>query len=415
MSSAMLVDEEMEDRRELLPRNSPFVGSLRHAPQMLRGQLDRLLRRRAPASLPDEGIEEMDASPTSSKEEPELNPAENSRDGKLPSSSPYVGFQRHAPPSSPVLYFSVSPPPALAGLKELELSKECLPGELPEEVWVDVLQSVIEVDCLAALSRVSVAFHKVVESEDVWRDRAVRVPPSCLADLAPHLGRWLSAWGSAEKLVLPRSAQLLSEVASRAPDLPVEVSWRFDQHLKGLGVEVLKHGTAVRRVAEEELVVLGDAALQRSPGRWPYFEVQLDKCGEGIGDSVNDFGFGVTACDPQEIEELGSVADEVPRSWVVDFTQSMVCLSINNHEAAQGKRLSAAALKQGSCVGMLVKPMSIEIYIDGVLQESLPMEERVPDNISLFPVLDLYGRTIEISKTDAEEPRKCRKESALAA
>ena len=25
--------QEMEDRRELLPRNSPFVGSLRHAPQ----------------------------------------------------------------------------------------------------------------------------------------------------------------------------------------------------------------------------------------------------------------------------------------------------------------------------------------------------------------------------------------------
>ena len=25
----------------------------------------------------------------------------------------------------------------------------------------------------------------------------------------------------------------------------------------------------------------------------------------------------------QEISELGAVADEVPRSWVVDFTQSM--------------------------------------------------------------------------------------------
>lgn len=44
---------------------------------------------------------------------------------------------------------------------------------------------------------------------------------------------------------------------------------------------------------------------------------------QGIGDQINDFGFGVTASDPEELDELGAVADEVPRSWVVDFTQSM--------------------------------------------------------------------------------------------
>eukprot|EP00435_Cladocopium_sp_Y103_P031724 s1027_g8.t1 len=209
--------------------------------------------------------------------------------------------------------------------------------------------------------------------------------------------------------VLPRSAQLLSQVAQRAPDLPVEVSWRFDRHLKGEGVQVLKHGCTVRRVAEEELVVLGDAALPSEQGRCPYLEVHIDECGEGIGDQINDFGFGVTACDPEEISELGSVADEVPRSWVVDFTQSMVCLSVNNREASQGKRLSAAALKEGCRVGLLVKPTTFEIYIDGILRDTLPVrvEDRVPSNTGLYPVLDLYGRTIEISKTEAEEPITC--------
>ena len=99
---------------------------------MLRGQLDRLLRRRAPASLPDEGrlcrigrVAAVLETPQTRRhrgdgclsnlqqgqngyllavadarehdqEEPELNPAENSRDGKLPSSSPCAS-QFHAP------------------------------------------------------------------------------------------------------------------------------------------------------------------------------------------------------------------------------------------------------------------------------------------------------------------------------
>lgn len=293
----------------------------------------------------------------------------------------------------------------LEGLPELDL-EDTLPGELPEEVWHEVMRLVLDIPDLANFARVSMGFQKMVHSEDAWRGRVVRVPPSCLEHFAPHLEPWLCAWSCAKKLVLPRSAQLLSQVAQRAPDLPVEVSWRFDHHLKGDGVQVLKHGCTVRRVAEEELVVLGDAALPSEQGRCPYLEVHIDECGEGIGDQINDFGFGVTACDPEEISELGSVADEVPRSWVVDFTQSMVCLSVNNREASQGKRLSAAALKEGCRVGLLVKPTTFEIYIDGTLRDTLPVrvEDRVPSDTGLYPVLDLYGRTIEISKTEAEEP-----------
>eukprot|EP00441_Pelagodinium_beii_P010165 CAMPEP_0197685056 /NCGR_PEP_ID=MMETSP1338-20131121/100374_2 /TAXON_ID=43686 ORGANISM="Pelagodinium beii, Strain RCC1491" /NCGR_SAMPLE_ID=MMETSP1338 /ASSEMBLY_ACC=CAM_ASM_000754 /LENGTH=60 /DNA_ID=CAMNT_0043266839 /DNA_START=1 /DNA_END=180 /DNA_ORIENTATION=- len=40
------------EEHKVLPRDSPFVGSLRHAPQqVLAGQLDRLLRRRAQVRL----------------------------------------------------------------------------------------------------------------------------------------------------------------------------------------------------------------------------------------------------------------------------------------------------------------------------------------------------------------------------
>ncbi|CAK9083617.1 Alpha-ketoglutarate-dependent taurine dioxygenase, partial [Durusdinium trenchii] len=97
MSAIMAPEGEPEDR---LPRSSPFVGALRHAPKrsqiLLLGQLDRLLRRRIPelAELGEDQESHGDA----------FSSIESSE--KLPSSSPYVGFQRHAPPSSPVLSFT---------------------------------------------------------------------------------------------------------------------------------------------------------------------------------------------------------------------------------------------------------------------------------------------------------------------
>eukprot|EP00913_Durusdinium_trenchii_P028193 g26431.t1 len=290
----MAPEGEPEDR---LPRSSPFVGALRHAPKR---------------------SQESHGDAFSSIESSE----------KLPSSSPYVGFQRHAPPSSPVLSFTASPGRDALGISEGTENRatlgsienrdtEVLPGELPEEVWTEVMRLALDVPELAAFSRVSMGFHKVVSSPDVWCQRVVRLPPSCLENFAPQLDRWLAAWTNAKKLVLPRSNQLLEQV--------------------------LRHGQAVRRVAEEELVVLGDAALP-CDDRWPYLEVHLDECGEGIGDMINDFGFGVTAS---------------------------VCLSVNNREASQGKNLSAAALREGCRVGLLVKPNAFEIYIDGVHRDTL--------------------------------------------
>jgi len=208
---------------------------------------------------------------------------------------------------------------------------------------------------------------------------------------------------------VPRSSQLLAEVALRAPELPIEVAWRFDRHLKGDGVEVLLSGLAARRISDEELVVLGDAPLPCGPGRQPYLEVRLDERSEqgaADGDGLNDFGLGVTACDPEELREIGSVADEVPKSWVVDFTQSSVVLSVNNHNAAKGRGVSAAELRQGDRVGLRVMPDAIEVFVNGALRERLKPcpEERVPEGVSLFPVLDLYGLSTQISRTDADGP-----------
>jgi hypothetical protein len=282
-------------------------------------------------------------------------------------------------------------------------------GQLPEEVWILVLSLQIEVARIGTIANIARGFLALLKSESVWANRPVRLLPSLVPQLAPMLSAWLPAWRHASKLIIPRSKQLISELARRAPDLPTEVAWRFDAHLHGEGVEVTNHGRSVRRIegAEEELVALGDAPLPKT--RPPFLEVMLDDRSAEVQsyDMVNDFGIGFTACSPSTIDELGAVADEVPNSWVVDFTQSSVLLSVNNSEAAKGKNVNAAMLSDGDRVALRVTEAgSIEVFINGQLHEHLvPSGDRqVPQGLDLFPVLDLYGCTVQLSRTDAEEP-----------
>mmetsp|Transcript_58391 Transcript_58391/g.125473 ORF Transcript_58391/g.125473 Transcript_58391/m.125473 type:complete len:512 (+) Transcript_58391:242-1777(+) len=449
-----------------LPRSLPHVGFMRHAPQALKGELDRLLRRRS--------VEELDLScdkivPSDTEPEPIT---EKGHPPVLPRESPYVGFQRHAPPSPMLCFEAIGALPEVLPvlseqwsdfqlLSDVELSAQQTHGDtdalshfmlepklesevwttpelprvpelprllqlpqllqpkpwsmpqhlgcLPEEVWGKVLSDVVEVSSIGCLARIARGFPEALRSNDVWSGRPVAIPPGAVQKLAPRLGSWLPVWRGASKLILPRSSQLIAEVTRRVPDLPIEVAWRFDPHLKGDGVEVIDHGRVVRRIADEELVVLGDAPLPSAPGRAPYFEVCLDERSDATGDDLNDFGLGVTACDPEEIRELGAVADEIPRSWVVDFTQSSVVLSINNHEAAKGRSISTKDLREGDFVGLRMTPDAVELYINGVLCESLvpAFEEQLPEGNQLFPVLDLYGCTVQISRTDAEAPTPC--------
>jgi len=286
-------------------------------------------------------------------------------------------------------------------------------GELPEEAFSIVLALVVDISRISCLSCVARGFSELLKSELVWANRRVEVPFRAIEGLAPVLSTWLPAWRLASSLVVPRSKQLLAELSQQMPELPIEVAWRFDSELKGAGVEVIKNGWSVRRVtdAEEEFVVLGDAPLLQTvsaTGPAPYLEVILDdRTASMENDLINDFGIGVTAQPPSDIRELGAVADEVPLSWVVDFTKSSVVLSVNNSEAAKGSGANGKHLHEGDRVGLRVTPAgTFEIFINGVFLEHLePLpHECVPPGVNLFPVLDLYGCTAQLSRTNALQP-----------
>lgn len=407
-----------EDRRPILPRSSPLVGFLRHAPpllpktsarptQAIYDNFDQLLQWR---SHHDSGgaCDNFDSGAPVMKQQ------------TLDQKSPYVGSRRHAPPS-PALHFnqklfaSFELPPSLLHLEDFSLSavSEVPLGldSMPEEAALVILSFVAEVKGIAAISRVARGFPSLVQSELVWAGCVVHLLPSMIDGLAPMLGEWLPAWRLARKLVIPRSQQLIDEVSRHVPELPVEVAWRFDKTLKGQGVEVIHHGHSVKRVADamEELVVLGDAALPLVVPHNPYFEVIFDDRSAALTeDVVNDFGIGVTSSPPESRDDIGSVAGEVPLSWVVDFTLSSVVLSVNNSECAKGFGVNAKHLHEGARVGLRVTAAgNLEIFINGELRESLSPDDpelRVPAGVPLFPVLDLYGCTAQLSRTYAEKP-----------
>lgn len=413
----------------ILPRGLSCVGFLRHAPpQVLEHRLHVLLRRRPPAD--SDWVEHGSRSRLASQ--------------KLPPSSPYIGFRRHAPPSPS---FSCEPnfPRAFSKLPDLVLSPDAeaaasdaapsaisfgsgasrrpaflgvacaqFSWKFPEEVWATIFAAAVDVRDIGRVSRLARGFPELIASEATWRGRPVRISPQAALGLSQRLDIWVRSWRCASKLVVPNSPALLVEIERLAPELPVEISWRFDRLLRGSGVEVLRAGAAVRRISCEEaqFVVLGDAPLASGPSRQPYLEVRLDERGAAVAgaDGLNDFGMGFTVCRPGELEleELGVVADEVPHSWVVDFTQSFVALSVNDHEAASGSGVSAAMLKEGDCVGLRVtRGGGVEVFINGTLRERLEpkeVEDRIPVGEALHPVLDLYGRTVQLSCTENEGP-----------
>jgi len=330
--------------------------------------------------------------------------------------SPYVGFCRHAPPS-PVVKFAKKPT-AVNALPTFELLEgeesetpeaAALPGSIADELWATIFNYVAEVPLIPVLARVDTGFNKMLCHAAAWKGRRVIVPTGALQGLAPVLDHWLAAWELASKMVIPRSTQLLSEVNRRAPQLAVEVAWRFDTHSKGEGVQVIRDGASVRRTDVEDVVVLGDAPLVVEQDRPAFMEVRLDELDDvPAGDGLNDFGIGVTACAPEEIEDLGAVADEVPCSWIVDFSKTSVCLSVNNNLETKGVGISASKLANGDRVGVRITPKgdAVEVFINGQLCETLkiPAMQHIPASARLYPVLDLYGRAVQVSCTGAREP-----------
>lgn len=339
---------------------------------------------------------------------------------KLLRESPYVGFCRHAPPS-PNLNFardkhiaddahSIDFPLLPDGDYDAGPVAEVLPGHLPMDVWATILSHIVEVPLVPSLARLASGINEVLHHQGTWQGSVVHISPGMVPALAPVLSTWVDAWRGAAKLVVPRSSQLQAKLSSLAPELQVEVVWRFDARARGEGLQVVRAGEVVCRIDDDDVVVLGDAPLVVGEGRPPYIEVRLEAFAEGpSGDGMNEFGIGFTASNPEELSELGAVAAEVPDSWVVDFTENMVCLSINNCEEAKGYDACSNGLQEGDHVGLRVAPEdgAIEVFINGQRRDRLqpPPDRAVPVDARLFPVLDLFGRVTQITRCSAEAPR----------
>mmetsp|Transcript_59887 Transcript_59887/g.110911 ORF Transcript_59887/g.110911 Transcript_59887/m.110911 type:complete len:474 (+) Transcript_59887:104-1525(+) len=419
----------------MLPRDLPFVGFLRHAPRHgLPDRLERLLKRRqAPSSISAEGARSSQGDDDLKSVEQDWTkpPSGLKRMGSIPRnvSSPLLTYSEvdhdgdATLPLWPLEEKAVScllPPSAvdhrspdgvLGSANTLTLQSLergfCNSLRLPEELWATVLSYLAEVKGLHSLCSLGHGYGRVLQWQYVWAGRHIRLPSAIASKALPKFGAWLQAWRSCSKLVVPYCEELIAEVALHAPDVPLEVAWRFDTNMKGTGVEVLNDGEIVHRVNGEDLVVIGDAPLPSSTSTQPYLEVRLDERGEDLGDSFNDFGIGLTASNPLLLHALGTVADEVPHSWVLDFMKSAVALSINNTEAMRSDAVTAGDLQEGDRVGILVSSDGgLELFINGISRHRfVPRpEDRVPLGAGLFPVLDLYGRTVQVSRTFAEEP-----------
>lgn len=287
----------------------------------------------------------------------------------------------------------------------------CGMESLPGDALIHLLSLAADISSLYPLQMVCRRFGTFMKCEYVWMGHIVHIPCESLVHFMPQLEVWVGAWRQASKLIVPNSADLILKVSQHAPELPLGIAWRFDSELKGAGVEACNGGRSVRRIAEaeDELVALADAPLPSKiadhVSENPYLEVVLDDR-SGCPDDVNDFGIGVTTRLPSKAE-VGAAADDIASSWVVDFTKHHVMLSVNNREAAKASCFCGALLKQGDRVGLLFTAGgSIEIYINGKLEEHLlPREsERVPRDVALFPVFDLYGCTLQLSRTNAKRP-----------
>mmetsp|Transcript_126805 Transcript_126805/g.364720 ORF Transcript_126805/g.364720 Transcript_126805/m.364720 type:complete len:427 (+) Transcript_126805:95-1375(+) len=419
---------------EMLPRRLPFVGLLRHAPPQALKDVESCSPMHLAHQATADGLVGSAGGgghpPTGGAAAAEASGEPKARRGSQEAlqrrlrESPYIGFCRHAPPS-PVLNFSRNAGmliddaahldfPLLAGEAEPRRPAHLL-GRLPVDLWAAVLCFVASPAKIPELSRLSVGFREAIRHPVAWMGTTVRLAPAAVPALASTLAAWSEAWQSAAKLVVPRSSQLHAELGRLLPHVPLEVAWRFDSNAMGDGLELVRGGAAVRRVPDEDgegdVVVVGDAPLVVEPGRPPYMEVCLEAFAScPCGDGMNEFGLGFTACNPEELQELGSVAAEVPNSWVVDFTRTMVCLSVNNCEEAKGYSVCSDGLAAGDRVGLGVSPQdgAVEVYVNGELRDRLrvPPDCQVPMDARLYPVLDLFGRVAQISRTDADSPSK---------
>jgi len=267
-----------------------------------------------------------------------------------------------------------------------------------------VLPWAIELASVGMISSVCSMFKNLIHSNVVWAERIVELP-AFLPDRFV-LSTWLRYWRDVEKLVVPHSSPLHTSLMQLGTTLPVEVSWCFDARLAGQGVDVIGNGSSVRRIGHEGLVAIGYALPPTN-----FFEVRLDHRTslDSERDNLNDFGIGVTTSSSDGLRAgVGdmNVADEVPNSWVVNFTRSGVVLSVDNETVLRSESITAQDLGEGRCVGILVEGSCFHVFVDRELRLTLnlPANMSINESIALLPIVDLYGPSIQISRTDLRRP-----------
>lgn len=387
-----------------LPKNSPFVGYQRHAPQSPRmsplGSMSPMALE--PAALPaDEAFSLNDDGPLGLffLDDSAMN-LDNIEEGEDSFSLFQLGDDLHEEEAS----VSFDPFPAL--FKKMPASSRkkstlSLDQYLPHTTLCEVINNIATTKMLPSLLSASRSFHEATRSPQTWQGIPVSIPPAAVF-YTEKLESYSDMWKEAEKIMLPRCSNLFVQLNETCPDVPLEVVWRFDSRLKGTGVTVKNNGKTACRSDDDKVVVLGDAPIRES-----YFEVFLDERDDDMDwENPNDFGLGVTASHRRAREQMKSVevAGEVPHSWVVDFSKSSIFLVINNEQAAQYEFFGAADIRKGDRVGLLLEPNIIRVYINGLQEASLKVPEHALIEGTLYPVFDLYGRTKQITYSTASRP-----------
>jgi hypothetical protein len=296
------------------------------------------------------------------------------------------------------------PFPALFKKQSAPISKKPklpLDQYLPHDALCLLLSNIATAKMLPSLLSASRSFQEATRSPQTWQGIPVSLPPAAVS-YPQQIGKYSTMWKEAKTIMMPRSSELVSELTATCPCVPLELVWRFDTRLKGSGVTVSKNGKTASRSDEDKVVVLGDAPIRNS-----YFEIFLDERDDDtVWENPNDFGLGFTSSHSTACESMESVevAGEVPHSWVVDFSKSSIFLVINNEQAGMYEFFGAADIRKGDRVGLLMEPNVIRVYLNGVRQASLNVPESATIEGTLYPVFDLYGRTKQMTYSEASSP-----------
>lgn len=398
----------------LLPKNSPFVGYQRHAPESPRmcpmGSMSPMSLE--PAALPadilpaDEAFSLNDDGPLGLFFiDDNIANLDNDEEDSF-------CLQPLADQLDPEEDdFTLDDPfPALFKKKSAVSSKKsklALDQYLPHDALCQVIQNIATTKMLPSLLSASHAFHEATRSPQTWQGIPVSLPPAAAFYRGRHIPKYVAMWQQAEKIMMPRCSKLSAEFRETCPDVPREFIWRFDSRLKGCGVTVKNNGKTACRTDDDKVVVLGDAPIRNS-----YLEVFLDERDEDMSweNQPNDFGLGVTSSHQTACEELKQgnleVAGEFPHSWVVDFSKNSIFLVINNENVARHELFGAADIHKGDRVGLKLERHLIRVYVNGKQEATLTVPDHAPIEPmgTLYPVFDLYGRTKQMTYSEASSP-----------